>query len=94
MENTKINGVSWYTNLWLDGCAMTGGASGGPWVHDMDEEGTGTLVSVNSWGFTHKPGMAGPVFKTSSGSWAECLFEKAKRSNDPGWRGGIIVDDC
>ena len=32
MANTKINGVSWYTNLWLDDCAMTGGASGGPWI--------------------------------------------------------------
>ena len=29
MENSKINGVEWYANPWLDHCAMTGGASGG-----------------------------------------------------------------
>ena len=52
MENTKINGVPWYTNLWLEDCAMTGGASGGGWIKDMDEEGVGTVGGVNSWGFS------------------------------------------
>lgn len=94
MENTNINGVPWYTNLWLEDCAMTGGASGGPWMADMDDAGNGRLISVNSWGFTHKPGMAGPVLRTSDGSWAECLFEEAKSANDPGRVGGIIVKKC
>ena len=94
MENTIINGVPWYTNYWLDDCAMTGGASGGGWIIDMDEDGAGTLISVNSWGFTHKPGMAGPKFSGKSGSWAECLFEKALRGKDPGNRRGYIIDRC
>ncbi|KAL7543266.1 hypothetical protein ACHAXR_012574 [Thalassiosira sp. AJA248-18] len=94
MHNSKMNGVPWYTNLWLEDCAMTGGASGGPWIHDMDVDGMGSLISVNSWGFTHKPGMAGPVLKTSSGSLAECLFERARVGGDPGRDEGIIVTNC
>lgn len=91
MENDKINGVPWYENYWLDDCAMTGGASGGPWIMDMDERGDGTLISVNSWGFTHRAGMAGPNLSTDSGSMAECLFDKARLANDPGRSGGYIV---
>lgn len=60
MDADNINGVPWYTNLWLDDCGMTGGASGGPWTRDMDESGVGTVISVNSWGFMDKKGMAGP----------------------------------
>ncbi|KAL7517206.1 hypothetical protein ACHAWX_002145 [Stephanocyclus meneghinianus] len=89
---STIKGVPWYTNLWIDQCGMTGGASGGPWAVKMDTSGVGTIVSVNSWGFTDKIGMAGPQLRTSSGSLAECLFEKAKYSNDPGRDGGYIVD--
>lgn len=73
---------------------MTGGASGGPWIFGMNQSGQGTLASVNSWGFTHKPGMAGPVLRTASGSYAECLFEQAKSARDPGRDGGIIVKNC
>jgi len=94
MENTSINGVPWYTNLWLKDCALTGGASGGPWMAHMDQGGVGTLISVNSWGFTHKAGMAGPVLRTKEGSWAECLFTKARTANDPGKVGGIVVKSC
>lgn len=89
---STIKGVPWYTNLWIDQCGMTGGASGGPWTVNMDTSGVGTIVSVNSWGFTDKIGMAGPQLRTSSGSLAECLFEEAKYSNDPGRDGGYIVD--
>ena len=70
MESSKINGVPWYDNLWLEDCTLTGGASGGPWMMDMEENGVGTLISVNSWGFAYKPGMAGPNLSTSTGSWA------------------------
>lgn len=94
MENTKINGVPWYTNLWLEDCAMTGGASGGGWIKDMDEEGVGTVGGVNSWGFTHKPGMASPNLSTAEGSWAECLFEKAKSAGSPGGGRGYVVSNC
>lgn len=88
---SSIKGVPWYKNLWIDQCGMTGGASGGPWAINMDTSGVGTVVSVNSWGFTDKVGMAGPQLRTSSGSLAECLFEKAKYANDPGSVGGYIV---
>ncbi|KAL7554326.1 hypothetical protein ACHAWF_017765 [Thalassiosira exigua] len=94
MTNAEINGVPWYANLWLDDCAMTGGASGGPWMYDLDEDGRGTLVSVNSWGFADKPGMAGPQFRTRGGSLAECLFERAKEEKHPGRKGGVVVFDC
>ena len=94
MVGTEIRGLPWYANLWLDDCAMTGGASGGPWIVDADEGGGGTLVSVNSWGFTGRPGMAGPVLRTQDGSWAECLYETAKRVRDPGSVGGVIVRKC
>lgn len=94
MDSTTINGIDSYTNMWLDDCEMTGGASGGPWMAGLDEGGVGTLISVNSWGFTHKPGMAGPVLRTSEGSWAECLYEKARSADDPGREGGIIVRNC
>jgi len=94
MENTQINGVVWYDNLWLDDCAMTGGASGGGWISNMDTKGVGTLVGVNSWGFTDKAGMASPNLSTESGSWAECLFKKAQSAGDPGSKGGYIVGNC
>jgi hypothetical protein len=89
---STIKGVPWYTNLWIDRCGMTGGASGGSWLVDMNTDGVGTIVSVNSWGFTDKVGMAGPKLQTESGSFAECLFVEAKNANDPGHVGGYIVD--
>ena len=94
MEHTTIFGVDWYENFWLDNCAMTGGASGGPWMVNMDTDGVGTLVSVNSWGFAHRIGMAGPSLRTSSGSLAECLYNKAKDAKDPGSEGGYIMSNC
>ncbi|KAL7463661.1 hypothetical protein ACHAXS_004014 [Conticribra weissflogii] len=92
MDTETISGVPWYTNLWLSHCGMSGGASGGPWIRDMTQEGMGTVVSVNSWGFSDKVGMAGPVFRTGSGSFAECLYDKALKADDPGSAGGIVVD--
>lgn len=81
MNSKRINGVDFYTNFWLEDCALTGGASGGPWIKNMDTEGVGTLTSLNSWGFVHKPGMAGPQLHTSSGSMAECMFDIARSSD-------------
>ena len=63
-------------NWWLSQCDLSGGSSGGPWVQPMDEgTGTGPLMSVNSWGYTTSPGMAGPKL---SGTSASCLFDTAK----------------
>lgn len=91
MDQSTIYGVSWYENLWLDQCGLGAGASGGPWIADMDENGVGTLFSINSWGFDNKIGVAGPNFRTQDGSFAECLYRKALKANDPGRKGGYVV---
>lgn len=63
-------------NWWLPSCGLSGGASGGPWVQPMNTgSGDGPIISVNSWGYTDSPGMAGPKL---SGTSAECLFTVAK----------------
>ncbi len=65
-------------NWWLGNCGLTGGASGGPWVQPMDMTpgvGNGPIISVNSWGYTNQPGMAGPKL---SGTSASCVFGNAK----------------
>ncbi len=91
MDQSTIYGVSWYENLWLDQCGLGSGASGGPWIADMDENGVGTLFSINSWGFDDKTGMAGPSLRTQDGSLAECLFQEALNAPDPGRDGGYVV---
>lgn len=66
-------------NWWLPSCGLAGGSSGGPWAQPMDEgTGNGTIVSVNSWGYTNSPGMAGPKL---AGTCAECLFTKAETAS-------------
>lgn len=91
MDQDTIYGVSWYQNLWLDQCGLGSGASGGPWISNMDENGVGTLFSINSWGFDDKTGMAGPSLRTQDGSLAECLFQQALNAPDPGQQGGYVV---
>lgn len=60
------------SNWWLPSCGLTGGSSGGPWVQPLDTSiGSGLVISVNSWGYTNSPGMAGPKL---FGSSAYCLF--------------------
>jgi hypothetical protein len=59
---------------WLGSCGLSGGASGGPWLQPLSG-GDGPIVSVNSWGYTNSPGMAGPKL---SGTSAECVFTMAK----------------
>ncbi len=63
-------------NWWLPNCGLSGGSSGGPWIQPIDEAtGSGPIISVNSWGYTTSPGMAGPKLSDSS---ASDLFECAK----------------
>jgi hypothetical protein len=57
-------------NWWLPSCGLSGGSSGGPWAQPLTN-GNGPVISVNSWGFTNSPGMAGPKL---SGSSAQCVF--------------------
>ena len=63
-------------NWWLPSCELSGGSSGGPWVQPMDlDAGSGPVISLNSWGYTNSPGMAGPMF---AGTSTECVFTMAK----------------
>jgi hypothetical protein len=39
--------------------------------------GSGPIISVNSWGYTNQPGMAGPLLDRS----AQCTFDAAIASN-------------
>jgi hypothetical protein len=61
-------------NWWLGSCGLSGGSSGGPWIQPLNQ-GNGPLISVNSWGYTNQPGMAGPKL---SGTSAQCVFNDAK----------------
>jgi len=59
-------------NWWLPSCGLSGGASGGPWLRTV--AGDGAIFSVNSWGYSNQPGMAGPKLATSS---APCVYRAA-----------------
>ena len=63
-----------YNDLWLSKCGLSGGSSGGPWLQPVSA-GEGPIISVNSWGYTNQPGMAGPRL---SGTSAGCVFGVAK----------------
>lgn len=67
-------------NWWLPICGLSGGSSGGPWIQDMDlTNGSGPIISVNSWGFSNgDPGMAGPKL---SGTSAQCIYNEAQSIN-------------
>ena len=78
-EDVTTNGA---VNWWLPSCGLSGGSSGGPWVQPMNTAtGSGPIVSVNSWGYTNKPGMAGPKLVGTS---AQCVFVAAKSVTLPG----------
>ena len=63
---------------WLPNCDLSGGSSGGPWIQPLNvSDGGGPVISVNSWGYTTSPGMAGPKL---SGTSAECVFNAAASS--------------
>lgn len=69
-ESLGTNGA---TNYWLASCGLSGGSSGGPWIQPIDG-GNGPVFSVNSWGYTSSPGMAGPKLHGTS---APQVFEFA-----------------
>jgi hypothetical protein len=63
-------------NWWLPNCGLSGGSSGGPWSQPFNvTTGNGPVISVNSWGYTNQPGMAGPKLSDTS---AACVFALAK----------------
>ncbi len=64
-------------NWWLPSCGLSGGSSGGAWVQPMNTgTGDGPVISVNSWGYTTSPGMAGPILVDPATS-AQCLYNTA-----------------
>lgn len=79
-------------NWWLASCGLSGGSSGGPWMQPFSG-GTGTLISVNSWGYTNQPGMAGPKL---SGTSASCVFGAAKSATNVPTTDGDegVVETC
>lgn len=89
-ENMTTEGAY---NWWLPNCGLSGGSSGGPWIQPMSG-GAGPIISVNSWGYSTSPGMAGPFLDVTS---AECLFAEAKSTPFnvvPGADGseGVVID--
>lgn len=80
---------------WLGSCELSGGSSGGPWVQLMDTStGGGPIISVNSYGYTNAPGMAGPKL---SGTSAACVYAAATStpfeavSSEAGYAGAIVT---
>lgn len=73
-ENMTTEGAY---NWWLASCGLSGGSSGGPWIQPL-VAGDGPIISVNSWGYTGSPGMAGPFLDVTS---AACLFDDAKNTD-------------
>jgi hypothetical protein len=71
-EDMTLEGA---VNWWLPSCGLSGGSSGGPWIQPLDTgAGSGPVMSVNSWGYTDSPGMAGPKLVGTS---ASCVFDTA-----------------
>jgi len=68
------------------GCDMTGGSSGGPWFGPVTSpfSGTGTLMSVNSYGYSGEDAMYGPIFNLKT----EAVYKSA---NDPSTTVNTIV---
>lgn len=50
---------------WGLGCNMTGGSSGGPWLSSF-AAGSGTLTSLNSYGYGGISNMYGPIFNAKT----------------------------
>jgi hypothetical protein len=83
-------------NYWLPNCGLSGGSSGGPWAQPFSvSTGNGTIISVNSWGYTNQPGMAGPKL---AGTSASCMFARAKSGplglSYADGSAGIVVSGC
>ncbi len=90
-DMTELDAANW----WQSDSDLSGGSSGGPWIQPMNEStGSGPIISVNSWGYTTSPGMAGPKL---SGTTAECVFDAARTAsmsagNNADGAQGVIVD--
>lgn len=81
-------GTNGSANYWLDSCDLTGGSSGGPWLQPL-LDGNGPVISVNSWGYTTRAGMAGPKLHDNS---AGTLFGAATTSDLASTDRGFVID--
>lgn len=56
-------------------CNMTGGSSGGPWFAPFtNSSGSGTQMSVNSYGYSGDTTMYGPMFNSNTqATWSRAL---------------------
>jgi hypothetical protein len=75
------------SSLFLPNCGLSGGASGGPWVQPMGTS-QGPIVSVNSYGYSTKPGMGGPLLHGTS---AQCVYATAENSTTSRDRGTVAT---
>ncbi|WP_461516562.1 hypothetical protein [Porticoccus sp.] len=73
-----------YDDWWLTSCGLSGGASGGSWYQPNPSDGS--IISVNSWGYTGSPGMAGPHLHGNS---AACLLDVAEKSTPNTYEDGL-----
>lgn len=63
---------------WGVPCTMTGGSSGGPWFASFsDSTGTGTQMSVNSYGYGGVSYMYGPKFNNTTSATYEAALTAA-----------------
>jgi hypothetical protein len=62
---------------WGMPCGMTGGSSGGPWLKGFNETtGSGTLNSLNSYGYSGIKNMYGPKFNSNT----QAVYDAANRA--------------
>jgi len=73
---------------WLGSCGLSGGSSGGSWYQPFNTgSGSGSVISVNSWGYTSQPGMAGPRLSGTSAANVFCVAKTTDFSAIPGGDG-------
>lgn len=69
-----------YVNWWLSSCRLSGGASGGPWLQPLPAAaltGDEAVMSVNSWGYNGRAGMAGPRLQTGHSLRPKAVYDAA-----------------
>jgi PT repeat len=81
-----------FNGYMMNACDLQASSSGGPWFYPFDATtGSGTIISVNSYGYASKvpSGMGGPKL---FGNSAKCLFDVATSYNLDAPGNGYIVD--
>jgi hypothetical protein len=64
----------------LAGCKLSGGSSGGPWLIGFSETtGSGTVISLNSYGYSGVTAMHGPMLNADTQS----VYSAALSAEEP-----------